>query len=126
VASSWISLAPIHTGGGTRLKILEAMGLRTPVVATTKGAEGLEVQSGEHLLMADTPEDFAKTIVELCHNRGLRRLLTDNAYDLVRKRYDWPVILPQFLELVEKVGRRPSFAAPLSTGRAARSPLPPG
>ena len=51
IASSWICLAPIRFGGGTRLKILESMALYTPVVATSKGAEGLNVKDGEHLLI---------------------------------------------------------------------------
>ena len=59
VASSKMSLAPIFSGGGTRLKILEAMALKTPVVATSKGAEGLDVESERHLLIADTAPDFA-------------------------------------------------------------------
>jgi glycosyltransferase involved in cell wall biosynthesis len=86
----------------------------------------LEVQAGEHLLIADTPEDFARKVVEVCQDRALRRRLADNAYNLVRKRYDWPVILPQFLELVDRVGRQPGFMAPLPAGPAAQPPLPPG
>jgi len=105
IASSWVSLAPIRLGGGTRLKILEAMALRTPVVATSKGAEGLDVQPNKHLLIADTPETFAEAIVSLLREPGLRQRLTDNAYQLVRERYNWPVVMPRFLNLVERVAR---------------------
>jgi len=103
IASSWISLAPIRQGGGTRLKILEAMALRTPVVATPKGAEGLEAHDGEHLLIADTPEAFAEAVVRLLKAPGLRQRLADNAYQLVRGKYDWAVVMPRFLDLVEQV-----------------------
>lgn len=102
VASSWISLAPLLSGGGTRLKILEAMALRTPVIATRKGAEGLDAQPGEHLLLADDPAEFAAATVRLLEEPGLRRRLVENAYRLVRSRYDWAVIWPQFLKLVER------------------------
>ncbi len=103
VARSWISLAPLRIGGGTRLKILESMALRTPVVATSKGAEGLDVQDGEHLLIADTPQTFADAVIRLLKDPALRRRLTDNAYQLVREKYDWAVIMPRFLDLVERV-----------------------
>jgi len=100
IASSWISLAPIHQGGGTRLKILEAMALRTPVVSTSKGAEGLAVQDGEHLLLADSPETFAQAVVHLLQEPGLRTRLADNAFQLVATRYNWPIVMPSFLQLV--------------------------
>jgi len=103
IASSWVSLAPIRLGGGTRLKILEAMALRTPVVATSKGAEGLDVQHDEHLLIADTPQAFADAVVRLLQDSALRRRLTENAYQLVSEKYDWAVVMPRFLQLVEQV-----------------------
>lgn len=103
VTASWVSLAPIRLGGGTRLKILEAMALRTPVVATSKGAEGLEVQHDEHLLIADTPEAFAEAVIRLLRESGLRQRLADNAYELVRRKYDWRMVLPRFLQLIERV-----------------------
>jgi len=105
IASSWVSLAPIRLGGGTRLKILEAMALHTPMVATSKGAEGLDVQHEEHLLIADTPNAFAEAVIRLLKEPSLRQRLTDNAYELVREKYDWDVVMPRFLDLVEQVAR---------------------
>lgn len=103
IASSWISLVPIRRGGGTRLKILEAMALRTPVVATSKGAEGLEVRHDEHLLIADSPAEFAEAVVRLLKDLSLRERLTTNAYHLVSERYDSEVVVPRFLGLVDRV-----------------------
>lgn len=103
VASAWISLAPLLVGGGTRLKILEAMALRSPVVATTKGAEGLAVQNGENILIADKPADFADAVIRLLKEPGLRQRLVENAYRLVLEKYDWPVVAPRFLSLADKV-----------------------
>jgi glycosyltransferase involved in cell wall biosynthesis len=103
IASSWVSLAPLRIGGGTRLKILEAMALGTPVVATSKGAEGLDVTPGEHLLIADTPEDFSTATIRLLTEPGLRQRLAANAYRLVSEKYDWDAVMPQFLSLVDRV-----------------------
>jgi glycosyltransferase involved in cell wall biosynthesis len=103
IARSWISIAPILSGGGTRLKILEAMALGTPVVATTKGVEGIEVRSGEHVLVADTPQAFVESIILLLKEPGLRNRLVENAFQLVRKKYDWAVVMPKFLDLAETI-----------------------
>lgn len=101
VASSWLSLAPLRVGGGTRLKILESFALRTPVVATSKGAEGLAAHPGQHLLIADDPVDFAAQVVSLLKDLHLRQSLVEQAFKLVEEQYDWAVILPRFITLVE-------------------------
>lgn len=105
INSASISLAPIRVGGGTRLKILEAMALHTPVVSTLKGAEGLDVQHGENLLIADTPEEFADAVLRLLGDPVLGQTLAEKGHQLVRERYDWPAVMPQFLSLVERVAR---------------------
>lgn len=97
VAQAWASIAPLQTGGGTRLKILEAMALRTPVVSTSKGAEGLAVEDGLHLEIADRPEEFAARTLALLRDRARRERLAANAYKLACQQYDWSVILPRFL-----------------------------
>jgi polysaccharide biosynthesis protein PslH len=101
IARSWICLAPIRLGGGTRIKILEAMALRTPVVSTSKGAEGLDVQDNVHLLIADTPEKYADCIIRLLNDPPLRQRIGDNAYNLVKEKYDWAVVMPDFLDFIE-------------------------
>jgi len=109
VAQSMVCIAPIRQGGGTRLKILEAMALGTPVVATRKGAEGLEVIDGEHLLMADAPDLFAQSVLRLLGDRDLRSRLAANARRLVEDRYDWTTIGKRFADLIEDavtLGRR--------------------
>lgn len=104
IASSWISLAPIWSGGGTRLKILDAMALHTPVVATSKGAEGLEVKCGKEIILADTAETYATALIRLLGDADLRRRLAENAHKLVKEKYDWEVVLPRFLQLIERTG----------------------
>ena len=100
IAAATISLAPILEGGGTRLKILEAMALHTPVVSTSKGAEGLDVKPGHHLLIADTPAEFAAAVVSLLEDPVEARRLAVNAYELVSTCYDWKAMIPRFLDVV--------------------------
>ena len=103
VARSQVSLVPLRSGGGTRLKILEAMALGTPVVSTSKGAEGLDVENNVHLLIADQPDDFARQVVALLNDPQLRARLAANGRSLIRAKYDWAVVMPVFLDLVESV-----------------------
>jgi polysaccharide biosynthesis protein PslH len=103
VASCVISIAPLLSGGGTRLKILEAMALGIPVVATVKGAEGLDVVNNEHLLLADTPVEFAKSVISLLVNDELYRRLEKNSGLLVRTKYDWDMVLPNYLKLINTI-----------------------
>ncbi|HEU4793114.1 MAG TPA: glycosyltransferase family 4 protein [Nitrolancea sp.] len=82
-------VVPLLSGGGTRLKILEAFAIGRPVVSTTIGAAGIEARDGEHLLLADRPEAFARAITRLATEPGLRARLVEQAYALVRDRYQW-------------------------------------
>lgn len=103
IASSWISLAPLLSGGGTRLKILEALALGTPVVSTSKGAEGLASISGEHLLIADSPNAFAKQVIKILRNKPLRDQLSHNGKKFVEEYYDWTSVIPHFLRVTENI-----------------------
>ena len=105
IASSWATVVPIRQGGGTRLKILESLALGTPVVSTRKGAEGLEVQDGRHLLLADTPAAFAEAVLALLRDRALWASLSEQGRYLVAERYDWQQTLAQFHDLVEECAR---------------------
>lgn len=105
VASSWACVVPLRIGGGTRLKILEAMSLGTPVVSTGKGAEGLDVLDGVHLLLADTAEQFSRQTIRLLNDECLRQKLSIQARQLVAEKYDWQCIRDHFAELVEACER---------------------
>jgi glycosyltransferase involved in cell wall biosynthesis len=106
VGSSAICVVPLRQGNGTRLKILEAMALGTPVVSTSKGAAGLDVRHGEHLLLADDPHTFAQHTLALLHDPALGRQLSAQARRLVEQHYDWSFIGQRFLRLVEDVAHR--------------------
>lgn len=106
VAESWASVVPLRVGGGTRLKILEAMALGTPVVATSKGAEGLAVSHGDNILLADSAQEFADTVVALLQSPRLRAHLADEGRRLVETRYDWRVVGQDLLLLLEQMAAR--------------------
>ena len=106
IAGSAVCVVPLRQGGGTRLKILEAMALGVPVVSTTKGAEGLDVVDGAHLLLADEPHDFAAATVRLMRDGALRARLAEQARARVEERYDWRAIGAGFASLVEEAVER--------------------
>lgn len=105
IASSQATVVPLRQGGGTRLKILESLALGTPVVSTRKGAEGLAVEDGRHLLLADTPQAFADAVLRLLQDSALWQRLSEEGRALVNERYDWQVSMPSFLRLVEEAAR---------------------
>jgi glycosyltransferase involved in cell wall biosynthesis len=100
VASSAVAVVPLRGGGGTRLKILEAMAMGTPVVSTSKGAEGLDVRHGEHLLIADDGAGFARAVRQVLEDPGLAARLASAAHRLVHERYTWRRIGQDLLNVV--------------------------
>lgn len=82
-------LVPLRIGAGTRLKILEAMAAGLPVVTTSRGSEGISALSGEHLLVADSPAEFAAACLRLLTEPTLARSLAANARQLVEDNYWW-------------------------------------
>jgi polysaccharide biosynthesis protein PslH len=92
IARSHVFVVPLNYGGGTRLKVLEAFASAIPVVSTTVGAEGIECRNGKDILLADTPEDFSETVVQLFENQELRNTLISNAHQLALEKYNWEFI----------------------------------
>jgi glycosyltransferase involved in cell wall biosynthesis len=99
---SHVSVVPIRSGGGTRLKILESMALGRPVVSTTVGCEGLAVTHEENILIADDPSDFAAQTVRLLNDAELRARLIRNGRRLVETTYDWEVIAQRLLRTYDE------------------------
>ncbi len=93
-----ISVVPLRLGGGTRLKILHSMAMGLPNISTSLGCEGLEAEPGEHLIVRDSPQDFAQAIVELDSNIELQKTLSHSARLLVEEKYDWENIFDQYEE----------------------------
>jgi glycosyltransferase involved in cell wall biosynthesis len=89
MAKASVYVVPLLVGGGTRLKIFEAMAMGRAVVSTSIGAEGLPVVPGRNIVLADEPEDFARQVVELLNSRPRREELGRAARQLVEKSYSW-------------------------------------
>jgi len=87
-----VYICPIRDGGGTKLKLLDAMAMGKAIVTTSIGAEGLEVIHEKHVLIADDPKIFASQILLLFNNPALRKYLAQNARQLVEERYSWKII----------------------------------
>jgi polysaccharide biosynthesis protein PslH len=90
-----VAIVPLRSGGGTRLKILEAMALGIPVVSTTVGCEGLNVENGKHLVVVDEPKRFADAVIEIFDNEKLCRSLVQASRKVVEEQYDWRTIAAQ-------------------------------
>lgn len=103
VAQSWLEVVPLRQGGGTRLKILEALALGTPVVTTSKGCEGLGLEHGKHALIADTAQQFSAACLLVLQQPALREKLAQNGYQLVSEHYDWRQIGQRFSDFVAQV-----------------------
>ena len=92
VRDAAVYLVPLRIGGGTRLKIFEAMAMAKAIVSTKVGAEGLPVTDGEHVWLADEPQAFARAVVSLMRDEDRRRQLEEAARKLVLERYDWSAV----------------------------------
>ena len=99
---------PLRFGGGTRLKILEALARGVPVVTTSIGCEGLDLESGRDLLVADDPAEFARSLDVLLTDDELCRRLAASGFEAVRRRYSWSAIGAAFDEALARA------AAPVS------------
>lgn len=105
-AEADVVVAPLVAGGGTRLKLLEAFAREVPVVASRAAADGLLAEHGEHLLLADRPDEFAAAIARLASDPGLREVLVANARRLVESRYDTRVVEPQIRAFFDRAASR--------------------
>lgn len=106
VGSAQVCVVPIRIGGGTRIKIFEAMAMGKAIVSTTIGAEGLPVTHGKDILLADDPADFATAVVRLLRDTGLRNRLGDAGRRLVSGHYTWDAAAQRFSDICVDVVRQ--------------------
>ncbi len=89
IARSQIAIVPLQSGSGTRLKILEAFAAGVPVISTSIGAEGLAVEPGRHLLITNSPADFAAALLQLLDDEATRHSLAEQARKLFEESFTW-------------------------------------
>lgn len=87
-----VYVVPLRMGSGTRLKVLEALAMKVPIVSTSIGCEGIEVEDNRHLLIRDDADSFAEAVIQLMEDRLLREKLVYYGYEQVVDLYDWKVI----------------------------------
>ncbi len=112
LARADIAVVPLRIGSGTRLKILESFAHRLPVVSTTLGADGLDVEDGVHLLIADGAADFAEACQRLLTDVDLRSRLVDAAEELYLGRYEWAAAKLRVQQLAGEVAGTPEAIGP--------------
>ena len=113
-------VVPIRVGGGTRLKIYEAMAMEKPIISTTIGAEGLPVADGRELLLADTAEAFADAVVRVLTEEETARGLGESAASAVRERFGWDKVSHAFAEACQLAVAARAEKQPVSTLKQAR------
>jgi glycosyltransferase involved in cell wall biosynthesis len=99
---------PLRIGGGTRLKIYEAMAMEKPIVSTSIGAEGLPLVAGAELLLADTPKSFAEAVVKVLSDRELAHEIGQRAARKVRENFGWPEVARSFAQICSQATKRQS------------------
>jgi glycosyltransferase involved in cell wall biosynthesis len=113
IAKGAVYVVPLRIGGGTRLKIFEAMAMGKAVVSTTVGAEGLPVTPDSDIVIADEPSRFADAVVRLVRDVPARRRIEERARTLVVNGYDWSAVAEDFEHALERTaadGRAPERA----------------
>jgi sugar transferase (PEP-CTERM/EpsH1 system associated) len=106
-----VNIVPLRIGGGTRLKIYEAMAMGKATVSTPIGAEGLDVNDGNDIMLADSPEKFAESLIALLTDNQLRERIERDAAKQAA-RYDWSVITERFEEVLAEIANTLVGAAP--------------
>ncbi len=108
IAGAWICVVPLRLGaGGTRFKVMEALALGTPMVSTAIGFEGVCVEDGRNILMAEDPQTFADRCIALLRSSELRAQISREGRLLMQEQYDWSVLGRHILDLSEElVGTR--------------------
>jgi glycosyltransferase involved in cell wall biosynthesis len=110
-----VFVVPLHAGGGMRVKILDAWRWGLPVVSTTIGAEGIDVQDGKNLLLADTAPAFARAVIQVLTDPSLAKRLGQNGRRTVVEKYDWRVVYQAWDEVYRGLGAGTETLAPTTS-----------
>jgi len=98
-----VSIVPLRTGGGMRIKILNALAMGKAVVSTSVGCEGIDIENGKNIYIADTEEGFAERVIELLEDKSKREELGKEGLKLVREKYQWERIAERIEDEYNKI-----------------------
>jgi len=101
-------IVPLRIGGGTRLKIYEAMAMEKAVISTSIGAEGLPVEDGKELMLADTKEGFAQAVIQVFQDPAIAHSLGQKAATTVRTKFGWRRVAEEFAAICENTLKQDS------------------
>ena len=107
IANSDVFIVPLRIGGGSRIKIYEAMAMDRPVVSTTIGAEGLPVVADQHIAIGDTPAEFAGQVVQLLQDSERRQSISRSGYEFVTQNHQWKNVAAKLLDHCLELANRP-------------------
>jgi glycosyltransferase involved in cell wall biosynthesis len=113
VRKATIHIIPLRMGSGTRLKVLEALAMKKPIVTTSIGCEGIQVTNNETAIIADEPAAFADGVLKLFHDNALRNKFINNGFELMNTSYEWSVIgaeVERIYQLLSQKGKRMQLA----------------
>jgi sugar transferase (PEP-CTERM/EpsH1 system associated) len=108
-----VVIAPLRIGGGTRLKIVEAMSMGKAIVSTRIGAEGLDVNNNEHILLADTPEDFANQVARVLNDAAFARRIGEAARSRAESLYTWQGAVQRLESFYHELSKPASTVLPM-------------
>lgn len=97
-----LSIVPLRVGGGTRIKILDSFSRMCPVVSTTVGAHGLDIENGKHLLIGDNARDFSDACIRLLQEPNIAMILAEEGWNLFLRKYTWDSIAPALEKVIER------------------------
>jgi polysaccharide biosynthesis protein PslH len=96
ILETQLTIIPLHVGGGIRVKIFELMAIGQPILSTSVGKEGIEIENGEHIFIEDDAQKFAERVIYCINNQETLQKITGNAKRLVREKYSWVTIAKSF------------------------------
>jgi glycosyltransferase involved in cell wall biosynthesis len=111
LSRAWVVLAPLQEGFGVKVRVLQAMAMGKPVVATSMVARGIEVRAGRNIVLADGPEEFAGKVIELLNDRPLREELGIRARQLMETEHSWEDLTGRLNEVLEKAVKKATISS---------------
>jgi len=101
--ASRVAICPLHSGGGTRIKIIEAAAYQLPTVATTIGAEGLAFEDGQSIVLRDSPKAFAEGVIQLLTDQNAAQRMADEAFKAFKLNYERDTVIAKIVKLISQV-----------------------